>query len=231
MGKLSDLSLAVEQLRELENTQLQLLRKQWSYEHEIERLKATVSEHRDQIESAKSEILTTALDMQLNRRETPPNLTDEFCDAVTDWIERARAIRKSSKLTYLDGRDLDVPDVDIYEDEENIRPCYPCKVHEVVQQVLSEMRPEYRDILRIKYCLRSDERYSFTPGFFPYQWYIAQQLDVSQTTVSRRLRRARVALRHPYRSAPLKKLVSVFDVNNVQCPAEYMVVEVLGLLG
>ena len=98
MGRISDLSSAVEQLRELEKTQMQLLRKQWSYEREIERLKATVSNYRDQIESAKSEIRTTAQDMQLNRRENPPDLTDEFCDAVTDWIERASAIRKSSNL-------------------------------------------------------------------------------------------------------------------------------------
>jgi hypothetical protein len=208
---------------------MQLLRKQWSYEREIERLKATVSNYRDQIESAKSEIRTTAQDMQLNRRENPPDLTDEFCDAVTDWIERASAIRKSSNLAYLDGRDLDVPDVDIYEDKPNLRPCYPCKAHEVVQEVLSEMRPEYRDVLRVKYCLRSDERYSLTPGFIPYQWYAAQQLGVSQTTVGRWLKQATRYLRHPYRSDRLIELLNELDVNNVQCPTEYMIVKIFGL--
>ncbi|WP_417519103.1 sigma factor-like helix-turn-helix DNA-binding protein [Marinobacter sp.] len=206
-----------------------LLENQWAREREVENLKATVADYRHQIDSAKSDILTTVSDMRLNRREPPPPMTEELYDSVTDWIERARAIRKASKLAYLDGSDLDVPDVDIPEDELNLRPCYPCKVHKVVQEVLSEMRPEYRDVLRVRFCLRSNERYSFTPGFIPYQWYVAQQLGVSQTTVSRLLKRAIRSLRHPYRSGRLIELVGEFDVNNVQCPAEYMIVKVVGL--
>ena len=229
MGRLSDLSLAIEQLRELEKTKMQLLQKQWEHEEEIEKLETTLADFFQRIDSAKFDILTTVSNMRLNRREAPPLMTDDFCDAVTDWIERARAIRKTSKLAYLDGRDLDVPDVDIPEDEPNPRPCYPCKVHKAVQEVLGEMRPEYRDVVRVRYCLRSDERYSDVPGLIPYQWYVAQQLGVSQTTVSRLLKRATRYLRHPYRSDRLIELMSEFDVNNVQCPAEFMIVKIFGL--
>tara|TARA_R110001583_G_scaffold195544_1_gene375844 strand:+ start:14715 stop:14972 length:258 start_codon:yes stop_codon:yes gene_type:complete len=78
MGRLSDLSLAEEQLRELEKTKMQLLEEQWAREREIEKLKTTVADYRQQIDSAKSDILTTVSEMRLNRREEPASMTEEF---------------------------------------------------------------------------------------------------------------------------------------------------------
>lgn len=208
---------------------MQLLKDQWDHEREAERLRGMVAEHHDTIEFAKGQIWNTVCDLQLNRRENAPPSTDEFCDAVTDWIERANKIRRLNAVVRLDGKDLDVPDVDIQGEVPEPRPCYPCKIHREVLAVLDEVRPEYREVLRIRYSIRDDERYSDAPGFLPYQWYVAQQMDVSSSAVSRLLKKAVRAMRHPYRSERLLERIDVKKVSDIHCPAEYLVADIFDL--
>jgi hypothetical protein len=230
MSKLSSLLKAVDQIRELDDAKMQLLKDQWAHEREAERLREMVAEHHDTIDLAKSQIWNNVCDLQLNRRESAPSSTDEFCDAVADWVERANKIRRLNAVVRLDGKDLDVPDVDIQDEVPEPRPCYPCKIHREVLAILGEIRPEYREVLRIKYFIRDDERYSDAPGFLPYQWYVAQQMNVSSSTVSRLIKKAVRALRHPYRSERLLAVINEKEVADIHCPAEYLIADIFGLL-
>lgn len=229
MGKLSDLLKATDQLRELEYSKMRLLEDQWALEKEVDRLHKGVKQHSAKIGLEKEGIWNAVCDLKLNRREDAPSSTDDFCDAVATWVERANTIRKANVIVRLDGGDLDVPDVDIHEEKPEPRPCYPCKVHREVLKVLDEMRPQYCKVLRIRYSIRENERYSDAPGRLPYQWYIAQQMGVSSSTVSRLLKKAIRAVRHPYRSDHLLKIVSEAEVQDIQCPAEYMVAHICDL--
>lgn len=179
----------------------------------------------------KAELVGEIERLSLNRREPIPKDIDGFITSVEDWVERARLIRQDEKVVYLDGSDLDIPDVDIPWDEEEPRACYPCNVYRALEMVLSEMPAELRDVIRCRYGLHRDEKHCHPPGFIAYQWYIAQQLNTSRSTVGRRLKRAERYLRHPYRSKPLWAAMDNRGNRSLECSAEYLIYTVTGWRG
>lgn len=174
--------------------------------------------------------VTNEVELQsLNRRAGFPDDIPDFCSSVEGWIERANHIRRSTKVVYLDGRDLDVPDVDILRPEERVKQrCYACNVYKALNEIMSEMLPESRDVLRARYGIHKDERLCYAPGFIANQRYIAQQLGISPSTVSRRLQRAERAIRHPYRAEPLKQAIKEQGTNTVCCASVFLFARCIG---
>lgn len=142
MGKLSDLIKDVDRIKELNDARMRFLEEQWAHEKEAKRLRKVVAEHYESITLAKEGIWQTVSDLQLNRRENAPCTTEDFCAAITYWVERAHTIRKSNAIVRLDGKDIDVPDIDIRGEMPELRPCYPCTIHKEVLSVCAEIRPE-----------------------------------------------------------------------------------------
>ncbi|WP_303292202.1 hypothetical protein [Marinobacter sp. SS5-14b] len=174
------------------------------------------------------EITAEVCQQALNRREGIPDDLDEFCYEVEKWIKRAKRIRKEQKVVYLDGRDLDIPDMDVPGEIEPPKACYPCNVFQAVSLAIGNMRPELEDVIRARYGIHRNERQGQTPGLITYHWYIAQQLNISPSTVSRRLREAKRFLCHPCRSDPLRAAMEARPHRTICCASEYLVRSVLG---
>lgn len=231
MISLTELEKRIEHLLDLEDLKSGSFHQLLQIKQRLEKEELTFSEISLKTRKLQNCINKETQLLGLAKRDTLSSSVPDFCSDIRESVERARRIRCSKNVIHLDGRELDLPDIYVPPAEYSPRSCYPCHVHTVLQEGLNKIRPEDAEVFKVRYNLHVDERATGSPGFIFFQWHIAQQLNISQTTVSRRLRRAWRNLCHPYRSPPLVGQLGSFDQLNPKCAAEFVIVKLAHSIG
>lgn len=227
MQAMNVLESMIDDYDRLDSQYMDLIRKSSRLNYQLSQVSEQLKTTRDELYNLREKSIDHARYIGLEKKTDFTKIRSDFPDFLRDRIENVRRIRSRLSLIEIDGKDLDIPDIYMPLMSSEPCDCYPCDIYKELQMILDDIKPELSEVLRIKYGVPICEKNMSGPGWVTRQDYMAKQLNVSDSTISRRLTQARKILRHPETLVRLKSLLKLFDPSSPSCSAEFLVIDIL----